>query len=461
MLFVPTRVGHIDPRVIRARGGGVFARGEGEAGVPETLVLLKCLLRVALRPKHFPNRGALGGGRSHKLSDVAAHLCEVERERADIPSVLPFGGVDRRVFDLGQGSQGLQQDAAVASAGRHIPRIQPRQLGEADGGLHLGQAIVPSDAIMDVRKLLLQGQEIHPLLHIVAVIANAPRLPRQLLVIGRDHSALAPGGKGLVLAETATGHVPQRAGLPAAVGAAQRFGVVLDHPQVIFPGQSPDRVHVADIPIQVDRHEGLRAGGHELLGRLHAQAMVLQVDIGKPRNRPRLDDGKTGGDKRVAGHDHFVARPDAKRGQPDVERRRAGGGADGVAASLPSGKGFLELHAPLAGPVVDLAGTENLFDGLNGPLVEGGPMGQGCGDGFRPAMEREFLGSDGVDGVHIDRGVRVPSSHRRRYTRGDEFRYFCDSVAFIQLKWGVHAPSRAVAGALADPMGAPGDVTVW
>jgi len=54
-------------------------------------VLLKSAFGVALRPEHFPDRRALSGDRGDKLLDVALHLLDLERERHDIPAVLPLG----------------------------------------------------------------------------------------------------------------------------------------------------------------------------------------------------------------------------------------------------------------------------------------------------------------------------------------------------------------------------------
>ena len=47
---------------------------------------------------------------------------------------------------------------------------------------------------------------------------------------------------------------------------------------------------------------------------------------------------KLDGDEGVAGHDHFVAGPDAQRGEGDVQGGGAVGGADGEPAALPFGE---------------------------------------------------------------------------------------------------------------------------
>jgi len=83
-----------------------------------------------------------------------------------------------------------------------------RSSSAADGGLHLGHAVVPAHHVVDVGQLLLKFQQAQPLLDVIAVIAEAARPPGQVLVVV---SPCRPrrGGEGLVLAETAPGHVAQ------------------------------------------------------------------------------------------------------------------------------------------------------------------------------------------------------------------------------------------------------------
>ena len=123
---------------------------------------------------------------------------------------------------------------ALRRRARHVPGVHPLQFRQADGRLHLGHAVVPADAVVDVGQLLLQGQQVQPLLDVVAVVAEAAGLPGQVLVVGGDHAAFAAGGEGLVLAEAARRHVAERAGLLALVRAAEGLGVVLDHERLCF-----------------------------------------------------------------------------------------------------------------------------------------------------------------------------------------------------------------------------------
>ena len=251
---------------------------------------------------------------------MSQRMFSMSSEKAmHVPAVLPLGRVDGPELDQRLVRQRVHDDVRVAAAARHVPGVHAVQFGQADGRLHLGHAVVPADHVVDVGQLLLQLEQVEPLLHVVAVVAEAARQPGQVLVVGGDHAAFAAGGEGLVLAEAAAGDVAQRAGLLALVDAAEGLGVVLDDEQLVLLGEGVDRVHVAHVAVEVHRHDGLGALVDQLLGRLDAEAVVVEVHVGEARDGAGLHDGEAGGDEGVAGHDHLVARPDAQRGQ----RRRA------------------------------------------------------------------------------------------------------------------------------------------
>src|ERR1035437_1095294 len=108
--------------VVGTGGVRVFLRREWEAGVAKALMRLECPLSVALRPEHLPHGHAFGRRGRHELLNVTAHVFDVERERTDIPAVLPLRRVDGHEYDLLQPAQRLDQDAPVALARRHVPR---------------------------------------------------------------------------------------------------------------------------------------------------------------------------------------------------------------------------------------------------------------------------------------------------------------------------------------------------
>ena len=74
--------------------------------------------------------------------------------------------------------------------------------------------------------------------------------------------------------------------------AAERLGVVLDHEQVVPLGEGRDLVHVADVAVEVHGHDRLGPLRHQLLRRLDADAMVVQVHVREPGDGAGLDDGE-------------------------------------------------------------------------------------------------------------------------------------------------------------------------
>ncbi len=143
---------------------------------------------------------------------------------------------------------------------------------------------------MDVGKLLFKGEQVEAFLDVVAVVTEAAGSPSQLFVIRGHHAAFAASGEGLVLAEAARIDVTKRTGLAALVFAANSLGVVFNDKQVVLLGESVELVHIADVAVQVDRDDRLGALIDQLFSGFDADAVVVDVDVSKARNRAGLDD---------------------------------------------------------------------------------------------------------------------------------------------------------------------------
>ena len=225
---------------------------------------------------------------------------------------------------------------------RHVPVIHAIHLGYSDGRLHFGHSIIPTDTVVDVRKLLLHLEQVETVFDVITVVAEAARLPGEVFVVGRDHAAFAASGEGFILAKAATGNVAERAGFFAFVDTAEGFGVVFDDEQFVFFGERANFVHVADVAIKVHGHDRFGAFVDQFLGGFDTDAVVVQINVGKTRDGAGLDDGEATGDKSVARDDHFVAGSDAQGGERKVNGGRAGRQRHGVADAEVFGKGFLE-----------------------------------------------------------------------------------------------------------------------
>ena len=120
-----------------------------------------------------------------------------------------------------------------------------------------------------------------------------------------------------------------------------------------------------------DHRPGLRRqhGSH----RLGRQVLAVRIDIGEDRRRPDEGDGARGCDEASRRHHHLVAFADAKGEEGELKRDRAIGERDRM-LSAGGGREFLfEGSADLAGPVIHLAGTQHLADGIDLLFVENRP----------------------------------------------------------------------------------------
>ena len=71
---------------------------------------------------------------------------------------------------------------------------------------------------------------------------------------------------------------------------AERLRVVLDNKEVVLLCKRVDPVHIAHIAVKMHRHDRLGAFVNQLLGGLDADAVVIEIDVGEPRDRAGLHD---------------------------------------------------------------------------------------------------------------------------------------------------------------------------
>jgi hypothetical protein len=110
---------------------------------------------------------------------------------------------------------------------------------------------------------------------------------------------------------------PERTDLPSLVFGAVRLASVLDHGNVVTRCQLQDRIHVAQLPKQVDRNYRFGSFCDHLRNRLRIQAKVVLVDIGKYRPGTRSDYRLHRRDKHIRRCDNLVVGPDIERAQSE------------------------------------------------------------------------------------------------------------------------------------------------
>ena len=112
-----------------------------------------------------------------------------------------------------------------------VPRVEPGELDREDRRLELVEAAV--EAALGVDVALRR-----------AVVAQAAQAVGQGGVVGRHGAAVSERAEVLARVEAPRAGVSEAAHRPAAVAGAVGLGGVLQHAQVVAPGDLQDRVHL-------------------------------------------------------------------------------------------------------------------------------------------------------------------------------------------------------------------------
>ena len=96
-------------------------------------------------------------------------------------------------------------------------------------------------------------------------------------------------------------------------------------------------VHVGRLAVQVHRQDDLGARRDGRLDQRRVDVVGARIGLHRHRRGAALADGQPGGDVGVAGHDDFVARPDAHGAQGQVQGVQAVGDADAVGGAAVGG----------------------------------------------------------------------------------------------------------------------------
>ena len=104
-----------------------------------------------------------------------------------------------------------------------------------------------------------------------------------------DKDAAVAAGHVLGRLEAEACHVPDGADHAVLIVSEETLRVVFDDSDAVLARQFHNRIHIADIPIQMHRYNRFASFVDKTLSRFHTDAMVIDVDVGKTRNRARLN----------------------------------------------------------------------------------------------------------------------------------------------------------------------------
>ena len=193
------------------------------------------------------------------------------------------------------------------------------QLGQAAGGLHVGDLEVVAQVAVGVFVVVTVGQVPQLLaktfaagvvLAGLAITVPAPVTKAlgdgfEIVVVGEHRTTFAHGD--VVRRVKAQGaDVAKGADHLATVGGAQRIAAVFDQPQVVLLAQGSDHVQAERVAQAVRQHDGLglRCDGRFDLGRIDVVGEPVHID--KHRYRTKLQDRVDGGGKACRHTNDFV-----------------------------------------------------------------------------------------------------------------------------------------------------------
>lgn len=271
-------------------------------------------------------------------------------------------------------AEALGEDPGIGPAA-FDPVRQLAQLNAPDGRLHFEHAPVRPEGLVQPAKAGGVLAVVHGVVAFAVVLVGPGLLPH-LSVVQRQQAALTAGRHDLVLTEGKGPRVPDAAYRTALVKCAMRLSAVLNHDQAMLAGQFHDWVHVAGPPSQVNGNDCAGLGGDQRPDGVRRDVLGNRVDLGNHGDAAAHHRGTGRGYERPGRGDDLVALTDAERVQSQLQRQRAVVKRNGVLDTQVLGVFALELPGFGAGPVVDLAGGQNLRDGLNFVRIENGPAWQ-------------------------------------------------------------------------------------
>ncbi len=161
------------------------------------------------------------------------------------------------------------------------------------------------------------------------MVPQAPEPLGQLRVLRRDRAAVT-ARHVLGRVEREDDRVAELSGADAVALHLDAVGRVFEHEDATSVGQRAERLHVGELPVEVNRQNPLRARGD---GGLHVRRIEqprLALDVDEDGRRARVEDRVRRRRKRHRRRDDLVARPDVQRLQRQQHPNRARARPDDV-----------------------------------------------------------------------------------------------------------------------------------
>jgi hypothetical protein len=285
-----------------------------------------------------------------ELRELVAARGAHDVEVVHVPAARPLGG-ETEIHTVEAGRVARGEAPAVVVHG-----IQAAQEHAAHRGLDVIEAKIEANLGMHVL--------VEP-----AVVADPAAPNRHGVVIGHDHAAVAHHVEILRRIEGKGARATEAADLLVLPLGAVSLRAIFEQPEPVRLAQRLDAGEIRGLPVEVHGHEAHRArrdpGGG--VPNVHGVAVV---DVDEDRRGAGEADRLDGGERRVRGHEHLVARSRPERLHQHPDRRRRARGQDGVLGAVVRRELVLERAA--FGTQDVLAGIDRLQHGPLDLVVDGG-----------------------------------------------------------------------------------------
>lgn len=282
------------------------------------------------------NIGTIGEHRFIVLLKIAVRLQFRQCDRVVDPGLDARLAEVPRQFVASRGAHDEQVEGmAVAAPDRRdreaVDVLQPPHVSCGDGVPAIDPAIEMTQ--LDVEDGCLQPVQtavtaLEPMIVLIdaAVIRDHPAAQRELPIVRDDRPSVAVGAEILPGVEAEGTGVADGSDATTVDLRAMRLRAILDHLEIVFPGDRKQRVHVARVTVEMDCDDrsGARRDPARDIGRV--ERVIDRIDVGKNHAISAARHRFAAGDEGIGGNDDL--RPLRQRECLENDLERVGAVAD-------------------------------------------------------------------------------------------------------------------------------------
>ena len=173
---------------------------------------------------------------------------------------------------------------------------------------------------------------------LVSMDAQPSQAPAQIVIVGREHAAVAGTAQILRRKEAEAADLAQHARATSLILGTDRLGGVFDDRDAVPHGDPPQRIHFGTLSEEMDGQDGTRLRSDRTFELFRVEIHADRIDVYKDGPRADAMNGTGRREECEGGGDHFVACTDVERHQCQDQGIRPGRAANGIACVAISGR---------------------------------------------------------------------------------------------------------------------------